>query len=62
MGLAFLRLALDLARDFNHFYHNCPVLKEEGDKKQARLILVDAVRQVLAQGLYLLGIEAPQEM
>lgn len=56
------RHLLDLARDFNHFYHNCPVLKEEGDKKQARLVLVDAVRQVLAQGLYLLGIEAPQEM
>ncbi len=56
------RYLLDLARDFNHFYHNCPVLKGERETKEARLLLVEAVRQVLANGLYLLGIEAPEEM
>lgn len=56
------RYLIDLARDFNQFYHHCPVLKAQGDVKQARLLLADAVRRVLAQGLYLLGIEAPEEM
>ncbi len=56
------RYLVDLARDFNQFYHHCPVLKAQGDIKQARLLLADAVRRVLAQGLYLLGIEAPEEM
>ncbi len=56
------RYLIDLARDFNHFYHNCPVLKAEGEKRQARLILADATRIVLKKGLYLLGIEAPEKM
>ncbi len=56
------RYLLVLARDFNHFYHNCPVLKVAGEKRIARLLLIDAVRLVLKKGLYLLGIEAPEEM
>ncbi len=56
------RYLIDLARDFNQFYHHCPVLKAEGDLKQARLLLADATREVLARGLYLLGIEAPEKM
>lgn len=56
------RYLVDLARDFNHFYHTCPVLKAEGDVRNARLALVSAVRIVLAKGLALLGIAAPEEM
>ncbi len=56
------RYLLALARDFNHFYHNCPVLKVAGEKRLARLLLIDAVRLVLKKGLFLLGIEAPEEM
>lgn len=56
------RYLLDLAREFNRFYHQCPVLNTEEDIRAARLALIDAVRQVLANGLYLLGIAAPQEM
>ncbi len=56
------RYLLILARDFNHFYHNCPVLKAAEEKRLARLLLIDAVRLVLKKGLYLLGIEAPEEM
>lgn len=56
------RYLLDLAREFNRFYHQCPVLNAEEDIRAARLALIDAVRQVLANGLYLLGIAAPQEM
>jgi len=56
------RYLVDLARDFNRFYHQCPVLQAGEDLKNARLLLIDAVRQVLANGLYLLGIAAPEEM
>ncbi|MCW3489004.1 arginine--tRNA ligase [Dethiobacter alkaliphilus] len=56
------RYLLDLAAAFNRFYHQCPVLNAEDDIRNARLALIDAVRQVLVNGLYLLGIEAPEEM
>lgn len=52
----------ELAKAFNEFYHECPVLKAEKEIKNARLALVDAARQVLKNGLYLLGIEAPEMM
>jgi arginyl-tRNA synthetase len=56
------RYLLDLARDFNKFYHQCPVLQAEEQTRLARLALCDAVRQVLDNGLTLLGISAPEEM
>jgi len=56
------RYLIDLAKEFNRFYHQCPVLHAPDDVRRARLALIDAVRQVLANGLYLLGIAAPQEM
>ncbi len=56
------RYLIDVAREFNRFYHNCPVLGSEGDLRHGRLLLIGATRQVIANGLALLGIEAPQEM
>ena len=56
------RYLLDLAAAFNRFYHQCTVLNAEEQVRDARLALIDAVRQVLVNGLYLLGIEAPEEM
>lgn len=53
---------LNLAQQFNEFYHNCPILRAEEDVMKARLALADSVRQVLKNGLALLGIEAPEEM
>ncbi len=52
----------EVAKAFNEFYHECPVLKAEKSIKNARLALVDAARQVLKNGLYLLGIDAPERM
>jgi len=54
---------IDLGQKFNIFYDACPVLKA-GDEEtvKARILLCDAVRQVLANGLHLLGIKAPEEM
>jgi arginyl-tRNA synthetase len=56
------RYLVDLARDFNKFYHNCPVLTAEKSLRRARLLLIKGVRIVLHNGLALLGIEAPEEM
>ncbi|MBW6462980.1 MAG: arginine--tRNA ligase [Bacillota bacterium] len=56
------RYLIDVAREFNRFYHNCPVLSSEGELQQGRLLLISATRQVIANGLALLGIVAPEEM
>ncbi len=56
------RYLIDVARDFNRFYHNCPVLSSEAELKHGRLLLISATRQVLANGLALLGITAPEKM
>ena len=56
------RYLIDVAREFNRFYHNCPVLTSDPEIKQARLLLINATRQVLSNGLGLLGIVAPEEM
>jgi len=54
---------LHLSRAFNEFYHSCPCLKEENKQlANARLLLVDCTRQVIMNGLQLLGIKAPEEM
>jgi arginyl-tRNA synthetase len=50
----------ELAKDFNEFYHACPVI---GNSKEGlRLEIVEAFRAVLGRGLGLLGIEAIEEM
>ena len=56
------RYLLDLAQAFNEFYHACHVLSEDTKMQDVRLALVDATRQVLANGLGILGIYAPEEM
>ena len=54
---------LTLGRAFNEFYHACHCLKEENkDLAKARLLLIDSARQVIKNGLNLLGIDAPEEM
>ena len=52
----------ELAGAFSAFYEACPVLRSEGEVRSSRLALVAATREVLAQGLHLLGIEAPDRM
>ena len=54
--------AYDLARAFNDFYTQCPVLQAEEPVRSFRLRLVMATRQALANSLALLGITAPQAM
>ena len=51
-----------LAQKFNEFYHTCNVLEEKDDIKEARLLVITAVKQVLSNGLSLLGIETLEKM
>jgi arginyl-tRNA synthetase len=55
-----------LARTYHRFYDTCRVLprgdEETTDLHRARLLLVDATRIVLANGLGLLGVSAPERM
>ena len=52
----------DIARAFNSFYRQAPVLNTESNVRDFRLQLVMASQKVLAAGLNLLGIEAPLVM
>jgi arginyl-tRNA synthetase len=54
--------AYELAKAFTDFYNACPVLKAEPEVRNARLRLVAAARQTIANALQLLGIEAPEVM
>ncbi len=52
-----------LAQQTNEFYHSHPILSEKNkEKREALLMLVQVVATTLAVGLYLLGIDAPEEM
>ena len=52
----------ELANLYSGFYQACPVLKAEPAVRDARLKLCDLTRRVLAEGLGLLGITAPERM
>ena len=56
----------DLAGDYHRFYDSCRVLpqgdEEPGELHAARLALCSATRQVIANGLAILGVSAPERM
>ncbi|MDV3124689.1 arginine--tRNA ligase [Mycobacterium sp. 21AC1] len=56
----------DLAGDYHRFYDSCRVLpqgdEEPGDLHAARLALCQATRQVISNGLAILGVNAPERM
>jgi arginyl-tRNA synthetase len=52
----------ELANSFHTFYEACPVLKSEEPTRSSRLALSDLTGKVLAKGLNLLGIKAPEKM
>jgi arginyl-tRNA synthetase len=53
----------DLARAYNHFYHVCPVLKEEDPGKRLfRVFLSEKTGAILKEAMALLGIEVPNRM
>lgn len=52
----------DVASTLTRFYEDCPVLTADGPVRASRLALCAVAARVLAQGLSLLGIEAPPRM
>ena len=60
--LAIASIAYDIAKAFAGFYDSCPVIQAEPQVRAARLRLVAATRQTLANALALLGITAPEVM
>jgi arginyl-tRNA synthetase len=55
-------LGYDLAKAFNDFYNQCPVLQAEEPVRAVRLRIVAAARQAIGNCLALLGITAPEAM
>lgn len=53
---------LKLASVFNTFYHKHKVIQEDKKLQNARLSLLNSVKQTLANGLNLLNISTPEEM
>ncbi|MDH5832749.1 arginine--tRNA ligase [Luteimonas sp. M1R5S59] len=53
---------LELAQGFQTYYNDHQFLVDDADARNARLALALAVRQVLANGLALLGVSAPERM
>ncbi len=55
--------AYDLAKEFNQYYHETPILKmEDAVLQQGRLALIDTVSAVLRTAMGMLGIELPERM
>ncbi len=52
----------DLAGDFHSYYNNCEFLIEDKTLQASRLQLIIATRQILRNGLGLLGVSAPDKM
>ena len=52
----------DVARAFHKFYHEHRVIQEDSDLARARLALCHGTRRVLASGLGLMSIAAPESM
>ena len=52
----------ELANAFHTYYNSHQFLIDDVDRRNARLLLIQATRQVLASGLDLIGVSAPESM
>jgi arginyl-tRNA synthetase len=53
----------DLAKEFNQFYHECQILKEEiQETKLFRLQLIRLIAQIIKAAMDLLGAKVPEQM
>ncbi|MFI5362979.1 MAG: arginine--tRNA ligase [Elusimicrobiota bacterium] len=54
---------MELAGLFHPFYEHCPVVtSSDPEVAKARLLLIAGVRDVIREGLYLLGVSSPDQM
>ncbi|MGI5950008.1 arginine--tRNA ligase [Peptoniphilus sp.] len=56
------RYVVELAKKFNKFYNQTQILVEDEELRNTRLMLCYTVKNVIASGLNLLGIKAPEKM
>ena len=56
------RYVVDVAQVFNRFYHEEHILVPDPLERASKVALVVAAKQVLANGLNLLGVHAPEKM
>jgi arginyl-tRNA synthetase len=56
------RYLVDLAQDFNRFYHEHSILVEDYALRNARISLTAATKTALANGLKLIGLHAPERV
>lgn len=53
----------DLSKEFNQFYHDCPILKEENTEvRNLRLHLSKQTGKIIKKSMNLLGIDVPERM
>jgi arginyl-tRNA synthetase len=53
----------ELAKTFNKFYHDDPILKlEDADRLNFRLLICKNISGIISSGMSLLGIEVPERM
>jgi arginyl-tRNA synthetase len=53
---------LDIAKMYNQFYHDIPILKAEGAERLFRLELTRLTSETIKTGMSLLGISVPEQM
>ena len=56
------RSVINVCSCFNKFYYDNRIMDENEGVRNARLALTDAARNVIKTGLYLVGLEAPEQM
>ena len=52
----------EIASQFHHYYAKHKVINKDNDLTIARVVLVDVMRQVLYNGLNILGVSTPEKM
>ncbi len=53
---------LDLCSTFNRYYQHHRILTDDNKLREVRILLIDSIRQVIKNGLSLLGLKAPERM
>ncbi len=56
------RYVIELAARFHRFYNSCRIKDAETELKNARLVLCDCTRSVIANALEVIGVSAPEKM
>jgi len=52
----------ELASQFHSYYNACPFILDDKELTQARLTVIHATKQVLYNGLSILGVSSPESM